>query len=331
MGYLVSLFGSLPNYLNQLAIRPLAFQGLNTYSELAINLISLLTVLYFGIGIIDKRRVRWWACYSLHFTIAVGILSLSGSRRYLLMPVIMMLAVYHYFRSEISVRKAGVFLLFLLLITSVVGVLRMGQRDANFLVRDLNDVERESVTAHFKYGLVPLEVVLSANVIDLHYGSTFVAAITNFIPRPLWPEKPDAAGIVITQDYLGNRWLGTSYLNAGLLAESIMNFGFTIGLTFSFIALTCAMIFLSRRYHRIISMLARREKSVGSVLRLVRHFHIAFAITGLITWETAIVAIPVVINLSVILILERLVVRTPRRAVLRQAMLRSQSSQPDVI
>jgi hypothetical protein len=306
MTYLVSYFGGLTEYLNQLAIRHLAFQGLNTFSELAINLSSLLTVLYFGIGIIGRRSSGWWICYSLHLTIALAILSMSGSRRSLLMPMVMMLALFHYFRSLISGMRAAVFLIFVLVIASLIGVLRMGQRGAGSLVRDLNEYERESVTAHFKYGLVPLEVVLDANVLNLRYGSTFLAAVTNVIPRPLWPDKPDSAGLAITQDYLGNRWLGASNLNAGFLAESIMNFGLPIGLAFSFTGLIAAMVFLLRRYHRIVFLLRRTDRSIQGVFCLVRYLHIAIAVTSLITWETAVVTVPLILNLSAIKVIELL-------------------------
>src|SRR5205823_14738437 len=118
-------------------------------------------------------------------------------------------------RSQISIKRAGASLLVLLVVTSLIGVFRNGQRGIDPFSRELNEFERESITAHFKYGLVPLEVVLNADVLNLHYGSTFLAAVTNLIPRPLWPDKPDSAGLVITKDYLGNRWLGASNLNAG--------------------------------------------------------------------------------------------------------------------
>jgi hypothetical protein len=312
MAYLISYFGGLTDYLNQLAIRHLAFQGLNTFIELAVNLSSLLTVLYFGIGIIGKRSSGWWICYGLHLTIALAILSMSGSRRSLLMPLVMMLALFHYFRSQISVQRAGLCLLLVLVVASLIGVLRMGQRGAGSLIRDLNDVERESLTAHFKYGLVPLEVVLDANVLNLRYGSTFLAAVTNVIPRPLWPDKPDSAGLAITQDYLGNRWLGASNLNAGFLAESIMNFGFAVGLVFSFIGLSVAMVFLLRRYHRVVMLLRRTDRSVHGVFSLVRYLHIAIAITSLITWETAVVTVPLILNLSAITVIERFLLKERR-------------------
>jgi hypothetical protein len=307
MGYLITLFGGVTNYLGKLGTRALAFQGLNTFSELAINLISLLTVLYFGIGMIERRSPGWWTCYSLHFAIALTILSISGSRRYFIMPFIMMLALSHYFRSNISAKRAGAFLCFLLIITSAIGVLRMGQRGSDFLARDLSEYERESVTAHFKYGLVPLEVVLGADVLTLHYGSTFISALTNVIPRPLWPEKPDSAGLVITKDYLGDRWLGASNLNAGLPAESVMNFGLTVGMVFTFVSLSAAMAFLVNRYRRVLVILRREGRSVRAVFYLVRYLHIAIAITSLITWETSIVSLPLILNLSAMSVMQLLI------------------------
>jgi len=319
MTYLVAVFGGLSEYLSHIVVRALALQGLNTFSELAINLISLLTVMYFGVGLIKKRSVGWWACYGLHFAITLAILAMSGSRRYFLMPMVIMLSLYHYFRRPISIRHAGVVLLGLLVVASMIGVLRMGQRGGELLDRELNEYERESVTAHFKYGLVPLEVVLNSDIVHLHYGSTFIAALTNVIPRPLWPAKPDSAGLVITKDYLGNRWLGASNLNAGLLAESMMNFGIGIGLIFSFVSLTAAMAFIVNSYGRALTFLNRTDKSVHGVLYLVRYLHVSLAITGLITWETAIVALPLIINLSALWVIE-LLVRPMQSARLSQVM-----------
>ncbi len=44
--------------------------------------------------------------------------------------------------------------------------------------------------------------------------------------------------------------------------------------------------------------------SIQSVFDIVRYLHIAFAVTGLITWETAIVTIPLILNLSTISVIE---------------------------
>jgi hypothetical protein len=319
MTYLVVHFGGLADYLSQLPSRHLAFQGLNSFSELAINLISLLTVLYFGIGIVEKRRTGFWLLYLLHFTIAFTILSMSGSRRSLLMPFIMILALSHYFRSVISVRRASLWLVSVLALTSILGVLRIGQRGAASFERNLSDVEQESITAHFKYGLVPLEVIFNVNVLNLRYGSTFLAAATNVIPRPMWPGKPDSAGLAITQDYLGNRWLGASNLNAGFIVESIMNFGFVIGIVFSFVGLVAAMAFITSRYHQVMTVLHGNDRSIGAVFYLVRYLHLAIAVTSLPTWETAVVSVPLIINLTAIMCIERLLAAgsSPRRSAVK--------------
>jgi hypothetical protein len=312
MAYLVNYFGGLTQYLNQLAIRHLAFQGINTFLELAIALVSCLTVIYFSIGLRETRSFWWWSLYSFHFVIAFAILSMSGSRRSLVMPIIMLVMVFHYFRASVSARKAAMFLVFVLLMTSAAGVLRMGQRGVNTVTQDLTEVERDSITAHFKYGLVPLDVIFSADVINLRYGSTFVASLTNLIPRPLWPGKPDSAGLAITQDYLGNRWQGTSNLNAGFLVESIMNFGFGVGLVLSFGGITIAMAFLIGRYYRLLSVLREDDSSLHAVFYVVRYLQVAFAITGLITWETAVVVVPLILNLCSIWVVELLILRGPR-------------------
>jgi oligosaccharide repeat unit polymerase len=314
ISYLVMLFGGLRSYLDQLAVRALAFRGLNAFSEPAINLISLLTVLYFGVGLIERRRTSWWVCYTLHFTIAVTILSMSGSRRYFLMPLVMMLATSHYVRAEVSIKRACGVLALLLIATSVFGMLRMGRRGQDSLTRDLDRYELESLTYHFKYGLIPLEVILGADVIDLHYGSTFVASVTNLIPRPLWPGKPDSAGLVITKEYLGDPWRGTGNISAGLLAESVMNFGFGIGICTTFIVLLAGMAFLMRRYGQVLSFVRSSNRSISGLFKLIRYLNIALAITGLITWETAIVVPPLILNLGALWVIERLLAQSLCRA-----------------
>ena len=144
MTYLVMAFGGLTNYLGQLAIRHLAFQGLNTFSEVAINLISLLGQSCISVlESFGQAKVEMVAMLLSSSCLPITMLSMSGSRRYLLMPLLMILAVFHYFKSEISIRRAGAVLLLILSVTSVIGVLRMGQRGGGFLSRDLNDVERD--------------------------------------------------------------------------------------------------------------------------------------------------------------------------------------------
>ncbi len=130
----------------------------------------------------------------------------------------------------------------------------------------------------------------------------------------MWPGKPDSAGLVITKEYLGDPWLGAGNNSAGLLAESIMNFGFVIGICVSFVILLAGMWFLVRRYGHVLSFVRLSNRSISGLFELIRYLNIALAITGLITWETAIVVPPLILNLSALWIIERLVVQGRCRA-----------------
>jgi hypothetical protein len=82
---------------------------------------------------------------------------------------------------------------------------------------------------------------------DFAYGKTyFISFLSSFIPRFLWPGKPETGGAAMVCQYLGDcdsfDFNGHSY-NVGLLGESYINFGlyggaifmFILGLFFSFI------------------------------------------------------------------------------------------------
>ena len=71
-----------------------------------------------------------------------------------------------------------------------------------------------------------------SNFDDYLFGETYLAGITNFIPRGIWPEKPLGAGprmknIIYPGSYVVGKE-GNSSLTTGLFNELLMNFG-TIG------------------------------------------------------------------------------------------------------
>jgi oligosaccharide repeat unit polymerase len=311
MAVLILYFGSVSSYLEQLPVRSLTLRGLNTFSEIGTNIAALITLIYFGIGLTRKRRWRWWMLYIVHFGIAFAIVASSGSRRSLLMMIIAMIGLWNYLRAPILLRTAAVSLAILLFVASVGAVLRLNQRDFTSLGKELSHDEEVSVTAHFKYGLMPFEIILDSNVIELHYGSTFVAAITNIIPRPLWPEKPDGAGPAFTKDYLGDKWLGASNYNANLIVESIMNFGFVVGIPFGFAVLAGALMAIVRRYRVVMASVRSARRPGHAVFTLIRHFQIVLAVAGLVNWETAVVSVPLVLNLIALWGIELRLTRLP--------------------
>ena len=71
------------------------------------------------------------------------------------------------------------------------------------------------------------------------------------------------------------------------------------------------MALLAHRYHRLLVVLKRSEPSMGSVFYIIRYLHVGIAITGLVTWETAVVTIPLILNLCAIWIIEMFVRSRP--------------------
>lgn len=65
--------------------------------------------------------------------------------------------------------------------------------------------------SHFKYGLIPLEIITDASDIDFQYGLTYLSLLTNFIPREIYPEKLDSGGIYFTKKYTGDAWGGFEF------------------------------------------------------------------------------------------------------------------------
>lgn len=63
----------------------------------------------------------------------------------------------------------------------------------------------------------------------LHYGVTYSAGITNFVPRSIWPDKPLGAGPILKNTIYPGSYVvgrrGNSSLTTGLFNELQMNFG----------------------------------------------------------------------------------------------------------
>lgn len=114
---------------------------------------------------------------------------------------------------------------------------------------------------------------LAQNPFEPQYGITYVAAITNFIPRSIWPEKPLGAGprirnIIYPGSYVVGQ-AGNSSITTGLYTEAYLNFGI-IGLFFVPIIWASILVVLVRKV----------AKNLGSVKM------VAWT-TALVLWSTA--------------------------------------------
>ena len=72
-------------------------------------------------------------------------------------------------------------------------------------------------------------VWLMSNNYDLQYGRTYLAGLTNFVPRRIWPDKPVGAGPILKNFIYPHSYVigesGNSSLTTGFYTELMMNFG----------------------------------------------------------------------------------------------------------
>lgn len=71
---------------------------------------------------------------------------------------------------------------------------------------------------------------------QLALGETYLAAVTNFIPRTVWGHKPQGGGAYLDDVVLGDLWT-TATITPGNVIESILNFGLYIGPALSIVIL----------------------------------------------------------------------------------------------
>ena len=79
----------------------------------------------------------------------------------------------------------------LLALASALSVIREVYKfGADGLSVDLSQSTRMFRLEWADFGIFPLQTLIDASSINLKFGSTYAAALTNFVPRSIWPEKP---------------------------------------------------------------------------------------------------------------------------------------------
>ena len=238
--YIIIELGGVVNYIGNIAFRVEYFKG-KGYIIVLNNLIAIMNVMYFTVIIASKKLTfKQRILFCIHFICFVCVALLSGSRSFLLMTVLVEILIFHYISKRFSMVKLTPFILVILFLVALLGGLRnsVNTTDGEITVR--NDGEVKMEVTHFKYGLIPLEIIFnSTEVVNYHLGKTYFSFFTNFVPRSIYPEKLDSGGIVFTKEYTGDQWGGLSNLATGSVTEGIINFGYSFGV----IVGVCFLIF----------------------------------------------------------------------------------------
>ena len=86
---------------------------------------------------------------------------------------------------------------------------------------------------------------------SLSYGMTYLTAITNLVPRSIWPSKPDPGGVVFTRDYTNGMYDEFNQYSTGLFPEAIINFGMIGGFIFGSLLLFILTIGSSYIFYKL--------------------------------------------------------------------------------
>jgi oligosaccharide repeat unit polymerase len=245
--------GGISSYSGVLAHRVVEWRGLG-HILLLIKLMMPINLVYFTIGLVyrKKRQMLWWSFFLLHLAVFIVIALLSGSRGFLLLHFVFMLVIYHYLRKPIKLKYAIVAGVAMLLIASYLGAIRNKLKNQKSIGALLETPGEKLNLKTFSYGTKPLDIIFSREFTNFKYGTTFLTAVTNFIPRRIWPEKLDSGGVVLTKFARGWQYTGTTHSGTGLIVEGIINFGYTLGVVSGFTALLLIMMVNIRFYHYFI-------------------------------------------------------------------------------
>lgn len=297
---MISIFGGIADYINVLALRVIEFQGYGWLTSI-IQTFSIIDLIYFAWLVTGPQRGRaHLLLYLLHLMVFVLLALLTGSRGSLLVNFVLMTMVYHHAVRPVRLRVLATVAVGALLAASVLEVAREGVAlNDDGLVTGISEEREPTNKLSFSwasYGTIPLELVLDAPTVNLHFGLTYFTALTNLVPRGLWPGKPDTGGVILTREYTGDAWGGSSHLSTGILPEAIINFGPPGGLAFGALQMAVLVGWLLRYYAGCKRRLATPgDQRLTSAVRLA---YVSWGVMALVVGEFTNIVITLLIQLA---------------------------------
>jgi oligosaccharide repeat unit polymerase len=253
--YLISLMGGIELYFISMKLRVEAWLGLG-HIIIFRDLMSIVNLFYFILLICFdfKHKKVFVFLYIVHFMLTIGIGMLSGSRSGILNTFLLNLMIFHYMIKRIKPIFLIPFFIFFLIgasfLEDVREQFRINDIEGVKLVNENSELsETLSNTSTFVYGIIPLNIIYQEKFTSLQYGLTYLTTFSNYIPRNIWPGKPDTGGVIITKFKKKGSYEGTTNYSPGLIVEGIINFGYILGpfIAFLFLFLVSNLVFIRYR------------------------------------------------------------------------------------
>ena len=263
--YMIFDFGGLAGYALAAKFGTREFAGMGPLKTIIASIYPLGIICFcYYISASDKVKEENLPSLILFKVIIFVMALLTLSRGTLLSYFLLMFICAGVLGSKISTFKIVSFIAVALIVASIYGVARetFSIQDESF---DLGIESREQgfKTEWMEFGTFPLMKVLENNSIEPSFGLTYLTVVTNFVPRVIWPEKPDPGGVVFTRDYAPGLYDEYNQYTTGLMPEAMINFGIIGGAAFGFIQLTFLVYissFVSRNVERYRASISSRHK-----------------------------------------------------------------------
>ena len=172
--------------------------------------------------------------FILSAIIAIGYYGFNSNRNSIFILIVNLSVLYYAFKPQIrkrrikfaSIARIGAFITILILLFYQLGKNRR-QSVLNDSTADYTIIETLNGAFGNHENIVWL--LENDNNTKLYYGATYMAGITNFVPRSIWPQKPLGAGPILKNTIYPGSYVvgeqGNSSLTTGLFTELQMNFG----------------------------------------------------------------------------------------------------------
>lgn len=185
---------------------------------------------------------------------------LTGSRSSLFTPMALLLTVWMFHKQQVPTTRAVMLGFLAVLLLGVLGeVRRSGQGGSvdftaltNFSIQEAWEKSQQELFMRE----IGSDMAVAALVPDPHnylYGTTYIAALTFWLPRSIWPDKPRGAGAHAAAILYGDRstasdYTGASYPISGAF-EAYWNFSYP-GVFMSFTLFGAALSVVCRWFFR---------------------------------------------------------------------------------
>jgi oligosaccharide repeat unit polymerase len=203
--------------------------------------IYVATIIFFFLWLVIKQKPvsKSFKLITLLFFIFsfVSVLiyyGINSNRNSIFILIINLLIIYFTFKPQKSgetIKFGAFFKLSFVFVFFIFLFFQLGKNRRQGALRDntANYSIIESFNGAFGNHENIVWLIEHSNKKELYYGATYVAGVTNFVPRSIWPEKPLGAGPKLKNTIYPGSYVvgerGNSSLTTGLFNELQMNFG----------------------------------------------------------------------------------------------------------